>query len=321
MSGFYIGVDGKARKVKGAYIGVDGVVRKIKKGYIGDENGIARLCWTSLEMPPIGKSLNDCTWEEISLIASKGKARDYFSIGDTKTITVKGTVGTVAADKTLQAYIIGFDHNGAKNAIDFGLFKDTDGKDLAFSDENYQKYSTNGTKYYNMNHSDSTNAGGWKGCDLRYDVLGSTDVNDGDASATCATKPVANTFMAALPTDLREVMKPMTIYTDNTGGTTNADANVTASVDYLPLLSEFEVFGTRTNANSAEQRYQKQYEYFANGNSKIKYRALYPMNDCKWWNRSPGVAGDTYFCEVDLNGRADRDYARLSNGIAPIFRV
>lgn len=47
MSGFYIGVDGKARKVKGGYIGIDGKARKIKKGYIGDENGIARLCWCS----------------------------------------------------------------------------------------------------------------------------------------------------------------------------------------------------------------------------------------------------------------------------------
>lgn len=47
MKGFYIGVDGKARKVKKVYIGVDGVARKVKKAYIGDENGKARLCWTS----------------------------------------------------------------------------------------------------------------------------------------------------------------------------------------------------------------------------------------------------------------------------------
>ena len=47
MSGVYIGVDGKARKVKGGYIGIDGKARKIKKGYIGDENGVARLCYQS----------------------------------------------------------------------------------------------------------------------------------------------------------------------------------------------------------------------------------------------------------------------------------
>lgn len=47
MSGFYIGVDGKARKVKSAYIGVDGVARKVKSIYIGDENGKARKCYVS----------------------------------------------------------------------------------------------------------------------------------------------------------------------------------------------------------------------------------------------------------------------------------
>ena len=78
-----------------------------------------------------------------------------------------------------------------------------------------------------MNHSSNTNAGGWKGCDLRYDVLGSTNTNDGDATATTATNPVANTLMAALPSDLRAVMQPMTIYTDNTGGGSDNASYVT----------------------------------------------------------------------------------------------
>ena len=52
--------------------------------------------------------------------------------------------------------------------------------------------------------------------------------------------------MAALPADLRAVMKPITKYTDNIGGGTNDAGNVTASVDYLPLLAEKEIFGSRT---------------------------------------------------------------------------
>lgn len=42
-----------------------------------------------------------------------------------------------------------------------------------------------------------------------------------DASENCATTPVANTLMAALPSELRVHMKPMTIYTDNVGAATN----------------------------------------------------------------------------------------------------
>lgn len=43
----YIGVDGKARKVKRSYIGVDGKARKIRRGYIG-VGGVARLCYSSV---------------------------------------------------------------------------------------------------------------------------------------------------------------------------------------------------------------------------------------------------------------------------------
>lgn len=47
--GIYTGVNSTAQKVKKMYIGVDGKARKIKKGYIGDENGIARIFYTSNE--------------------------------------------------------------------------------------------------------------------------------------------------------------------------------------------------------------------------------------------------------------------------------
>jgi hypothetical protein len=75
MSGVYIGVDGKARKIKGSYIGIDGKARKIKKGYIGDENGVARLCWTSgtpVGELPVGETIylpmNDGTNKEVIII-------------------------------------------------------------------------------------------------------------------------------------------------------------------------------------------------------------------------------------------------------------
>ena len=39
--GAYVGVDGKARKIKKGYVGVDNVARKVKKGYVG-VGGVAR---------------------------------------------------------------------------------------------------------------------------------------------------------------------------------------------------------------------------------------------------------------------------------------
>ena len=173
-----------------------------------------------------------------------------------------------------------------------------------------------------MNHSDSnTNAGGWKGCDMRYDILGSTNSNNNNAGSTTATSPVANTLMAALPSDLRAVMKPMTIYTDNVGGGTNTASNVTSTIDYLPLLAEFEIFGSRTYANSAEQNYQQQYQYYKNGNSKIKYRHNNSGSTACWWGRSPYYNSDNYFCYVSASGSADYGTARISYGVGAAFRV
>ena len=265
-------------------------------------------------------TLNDNSWAAIHSVSGTGAS--YWAVGDRKAVAVSGTVGTQSVSGTYYVYIIGFNHNGA-TGIDFGTFKTalSGGTDICLIDAGYGNNYTNGTKYFNMNHSSNTNSGGWKGCDLRYDVLGSTNTNDGDATATTATNPVANTLMAALPSDLRAVMKPMTIYTDNTGGGSNTASNVTASVDYLPLLAEYEIFGTRSYANSSEQNHQAQYAYYSAGNSKVKYRHSATSSTAWWWERSPYYYGSYAFCSVSTNGGADYSGAGDSCGVAPAFRV
>lgn len=266
-------------------------------------------------------TLNDNSWAAIHSVSGTGAS--YWAVGDRKAVTVNGTVGTQAVNGTYYAYIIGFNHNSSKegNGITFGTFKTalSGGTDICLVDGKYDGYSTNGTKYFNMNHSSNTNAGGWKGCDLRYDVLGSTNTNDGDATATTATNPVANTLMAALPSDLRAVMQPMTIYTDNTGGGSDNASYVTKTTDYLPLLAEYEIFGTRSYANSAEKNYQAQYAYYSAGNSKVKYRHSATSSTAWWWERSPNYNNSNNFCNVNTNGNANNNNARNSNGVAPDF--
>ena len=273
----------------------------------------------------VSSVLNENEWSVIKSVADAGNGSNYWAVGDRKAVAVNGTVGTQAVNGTYYVYIIGFNHNSSRegNGITFGTFKTalSGGTDICLVDGQYNDYSTNGTKYFNMNHSSNTNSGGWKGCDLRYDVLGSTNTNNGDATATTATSPVAGTLMAALPSDLRAVMKPMTIYTDNTGGGNNTASYVTASVDYLPLLSEFEIFGTRSYANSAEQNYQQQYAYYSAGNSKVKYRHSATGSTANWWERSPAYSYSSAFCSVTANGSAYSSYAWYSRGLAPAFRV
>lgn len=279
----------------------------------------------TVEAKFVSSVLNENDWSVIKSVADASQGANYWAVGDRKAVTVNGTVGTQAINGTYYVYILGFDHNSSREGtgITFGTFKTalSGGTDICLIDSYYNSYSTNGTKYFNMNHSSNTNSGGWMGCDLRYDVLGSTNTNNGNATATTATSPVSGTLMAALPSDLRAVMKPMTIYTDNTGGGSNTASYVTASVDYLPLLAEFEIFGTRTYANSAEQNYQQQYAYYSAGNSKVKYRHSATGSTAYWWERSPLYSNGGYFCYVDAYGNAIGNGARYSGGLAPAFRV
>lgn len=279
----------------------------------------------TVEAKFVSSVLNENDWSVIKSVADASQGANYWAVGDRKAVTVNGTVGTQAINGTYYVYILGFDHNSSREGtgITFGTFKTalSGGRDICLVDSHYNDYSTGGQKWFNMNHSSNTNSGGWKGCDLRYDVLGSTNSNNNDAGTTTATSPVSGTLMAALPSDLRAVMKPMTIYTDNTGGGSNTASYVTASVDYLPLLAEFEIFGTRSYANSAEQNYQQQYQYYKNGNSKVKYRHSSTSSSAYWWERSPCCYYSSYFCFVNTYGSANGANAGYSIGLAPAFRV
>lgn len=284
------------------------------------------------------KSLEDYTWSEISAISADGTGESYFSVGDTKAVTLKGTVGTLELDATYYVYILGFNHNSEVegNGIHFGTFKSaaSNGIDLCLIDSKYGYNDASGAKYFNMNHWGNYNYGGWAGCDMRYDILGSTDkapsgygaakttsVVGYDPSSTCATSPVADTLMAALPSDLRAVMKPMTKYSNNTGDTGNTETKVTVTTDYLPLLAEFEIFGARTHANSYEQNKQKQYDYYAADNSKVKYRHSATGSAAVWYERSAVYDKSNHFCRVNANGNANSGYSAVANGVAPIFKV
>lgn len=279
----------------------------------------------TVEAKFVSSVLNENDWSVIKSVADASQGANYWAVGDRKAVTVNGTVGTQAINGTYYVYILGFNHNSSREGtgITFGTFKTalSGGTDICLVDSHYNDYSTGGQKWFNMNHSSNTNSGGWKGCDLRYDVLGSTNSNNNDAGTTTATSPVSGTLMAALPSDLRAVMKPMTIYTDNTGGGSNTASYVTASVDYLPLLAEFEIFGTRSYANSAEQNYQQQYQYYKNGNSKVKYRHSSTSSTAGWWERSPYYGNSGNFCSVGTNGHATYYTAWTSSGLAPAFRV
>ena len=267
----------------------------------------------TLTLDYVNPVLDKNEWKVIKKVADADKGANYWAVGDTKRITLNGKVGaTTISNLKVDAFIIGFNHNSGKegsNRIHFLLGK-IGGKFVGLVDSYYDPsgYTTT-SGAFTMNTSD-TNSGGWAKTQMRSTVLG---------AASDPTNPTANTLLAALPADLRAVMKSVTKYTDNTGGGSNSASAVTATTDYLWLLAEFEVFGSRTYANSSEPSSQAQYEYFKAGNSKIAYKHSAAETAAAWRLRSPPSYTYTPFCAVDSGGGASGYSAYRSLALVPGF--
>ena len=250
-------------------------------------------------------TLNDNDWATIKSVADQSKGANYWAVGDTKQITINGKLsdGLTLSNYQTWVYIIGFDHNKdvEGTGIAFQGFKTAQagGTDVCLCDSGYNSVKQSG-QWFNMNNN-SRNYGGWNSCNMRNNTL-----------------PIVK---AALQSELTSVIKTTSIYTDNTGGGSDVASYVTVTQDELYLLAEFEIFGARSYANTAEKNYQKQYAYYVAGNSKIKYRHDSTASTARWWERSVCATDIANFCFVFTNGTANYNSAADDDGLAPAFKV
>lgn len=243
-------------------------------------------------------SLANNTPDIIAAAAKSGQAANYWSVGDKVGIAVNGSFGGLSYNNTVYAFILGFNHNSSVeggNSIHFQFGKTAAGVDIAF----VNSYGSTSTGFC-MNTS-NTNSSGWNNSYMR--------------------KTICPAFLAALPKAWQNIIAACTKYSDNTGGGSNTASYVTATSDKIWLLSEMEVQGTRSYANSAEANYQKQYDYYRNGNSKVKYQHTATTSACYWWLRSVYASYTNSFCYVYTDGSAGSSNAYFSNGFAPGFKV
>lgn len=248
-------------------------------------------------------SLADNTPETIKMVAQSGQAANIWSEGDKIPIVLKGSVGALSFDGLYyySAFIIGFNHNSSvegSNSIHFQFGKHASGTDIAFVDNSYN--NSGSSAGFRMNTRNS-NSGGWDGSYMR--------------------KTICPAFLAAMPAEWQNVIVACTKYSENTGGGNDTASYVTATQDKIWLLAEFEVFGTRYYANSAEQNYQKQYDYYKNGNSRIKYWHSNTGTACRWWLRSVLATSSYSFGLVNTGGSLSSYSAYFSIGFAPGFKV
>lgn len=266
----------------------------------------------ALTLSFVSSTLNSNEWDVIRSVSDAGEGANYWSVGDRKAVVLNGTVGKLSLSSvTTYAFIIGFNHNSSKEGsgrIHFQLAKTalSGGADIAFCDSSYGS-SVSSTGYFSMNSS-NTNSGGWASSQMRTNICGTS------------LSSYSGTIIAVIPAALRAVLKSVTKYTNNTGNSTAASA-VTATTDYFFLLSEYEVFGSCTYANSSEASYQAQYAYYSAGNSKIKYNHSATSTAVHWWLRSPGASYSSGFVRVYTDGTVGNNGAYNSIGFAPGFCV
>lgn len=254
----------------------------------------------------VSNTLNDNSWETIKKVSSFSIAQNFWAIGDCKKVVLNGKVsdGLTLSNYMTWVFIIGFDHNKEREGtgIAFQGFKtaQTNGKDVCLIDRFFNSSVPSGSIALRMNDSRTT-VGGWKSCKMRTIVM-----------------PLIE---AALPSDLQSVLKSTTIYTDNTG---NGAAGVTptSTDDKIYIPTHYEVFGTvSSNTTNKESAYCKQYDYYAAGNDKRKYRSDLLANATWWLLRSPNIPNGEMFRAVDYAGNPDAVYAGSSYGVAPCFKV
>lgn len=252
--------------------------------------------------------LNNNDWSTISEVSDAGTGANYWAIGDRKQVTLNGTVGSLSLSNfSTYAFIIGFNHNSSRegnNRIHFQIGKTalSGGKDICL----VSGYSDDSDFYMNTS---STNAGGWEDSYMRNNILGTSKTS------------YSGRFIGVLPSALRNVLKSVTKYTDNTGNSSTSSGAVTATTDYAFLLSEYEVFGSCTYSNTNEASRQQQYAYYAAGNTKIKYNYSSTGSAITWWLRSPYRSNSTNFVIVGTNGSVHFSIASRSLGVAPGFCV
>lgn len=248
-------------------------------------------------------TLNNNTPAQIQAAARAGLAPQLWSVGDRIKIVINGTVGTrTFTNAGFYPYIIGFNHNSAVEGTNtihfqFAFSALTSGANVALVDSSYGNTASTG---FIMNAT-ATNVGGWAASAMR--------------SSICAQ------FLAAMPEAWQGVLSGCVKYSDNVGGISGAISNMSATVDKIFLLSQYETQGGTGNVNPGESVYQKQYDYYANGNSRIKYKHNATGTTAVWWLRSTDIRYSDRFRTISELGGSNPVAANYSYGFAPAFMV
>ena len=257
------------------------------------------------KIPKLSSVLNDNSWADIAAAADLGIGQNYWSVGDTKEVTLNGSVGYGSSQATFSnqkywVYIIGFDHNSAK-----------EGKGIAF--QGFKTAQSGGIDIAVVGHNHSITGNGM--------VMNPENRNPGGWNGSWAYTACMEQWKNCFPSDLQAVIRITTLYTDNTGNNSTSASAVTANSNEVYYLAEYEVFGSNEYANTNEPAQQMQYDYYKAGNSRVKYSSDNTGSATDWWLRSQSRDYNGSFCAGHRSGSATCASGNASYGSAPCFKV
>ena len=182
----------------------------------------------------LGKNitLENTSWSNINKLSNLSKCKDYFNIGDMKSMTLTN-------GETYNAEIIGFDHD------DLADGSGKAGITFQFKELMITRHNMNSATY---EYQYGYNIGGWKASEMR--------------------DYVNNDVYALLPADLQIEIKEVSKVSDV--GNKNITDLMTTN-DKLFLLSFKEVGFTSSNSSYFASGQGTQYEKFIDNASRVKY--------------------------------------------------
>ena len=227
---------------------------------------------------------------------------DYWSVGDKRTIHLNAMGATGVSEEhhadDYEFVIIGMNHddlvtpigNITKAAItiqmDRILYKNT-------TDATYSSKSPSASDEGGCMNSTNTNVGGW---------------------TSSARRTWCNSvFYNAIESGIKSLIKPVVKKTS----AGNYSSIINSDNDNVFLLSEIEVFGSRTCSYAGEG---SQYPYFTTASNRYKKPSYSSLASAYWWERSPYRDDAASFCGVAPYGDAVYFYATsYPRGICPAF--
>ena len=246
--------------------------------------------------------LDSISWSQIQELITHNKISQYAQPGDTKLVTLNGTVGNIVFNNDkYRVTVLSNSHNilyEYSKRTHFALNKTEDNQPIVFHDSDYSVTSNSSAYFQHKNLL--TNQGGWYDSNIRKNILAQ--------------------FYECLPKQLRDIISTVKKHSDNMANSDIRD-NVTITKDKLFLPSEFEVSGQRSKANSYEQNYQEQYDYFKQEGALSCGSYLIPTNKISWWLRSCDITTVTNYLSVSPSNTIGSNPANASLGIMPCFSI